>query len=156
MATEIFTKKNFEAVLLGTQYLPLGLDKGEWCYQIVVSGVARLEVRSSVTAGGYSDPTGENSIRVYVTDPYRKPLGEKLHRWITRTKGWQERLKETINILAHIAGQLKYCKECKSVEKFYKVKKNGPNKGRFFKRCRCADKFTWIADLDDERGGKNG
>lgn len=166
MPVEIFSKAQFEAALpkiKGTS-LPawqcIGLDKGEYTYVIPLgtppgSKPASILIRSSVDQTGWSRATGEDSIRVYVVENRTgKPLSGKVHRWTTRLPGWQDRMMEIVRFLAEMAVKIGECPKChKDLTRLGKVKKAGPNKGRWFISCwKCNDHFEWMdkVDADDD------
>lgn len=126
----------------------LGIVDGEYTYFVPVSENAGIVVRSSVKSDGYSAETGKDSIRLWLVDPKEHtPIGSKLSKYVTRVPGWEERLTAQLRILYRYALQVKQCK-CGDTIVPFKVTKDGPNKGRFFWKCRnreCQNNtFEWI------------
>jgi len=165
---EIFDKATFETALpklKGTDkpaWECVGLVGGEYTYLVTLGDTrpARILVRSSVDSTGWSRATGEDSIRVYVVDKDLKPLSGKANRWTTRLPGWQERMNEIIRFLAKMAIKIGPCPRCgeHGLVRLNKVKKEGPNKGRWFLACR-EDKcyFEWQTERDhDDDQADNG
>lgn len=156
---EIFNKETFEAALpklKGTE-LPawkcVGLNAGEYTYLIGLGEKpAKILVRSSVDQTGWSRATGEDSIRVYVVDAQMRPLSGKVHRWTTRLPGWQERMNDIIRFLAEMAVKICPCPRCnEDLLRLNKVKKEGPNKGRWFLACRNNNcYFEWLSQRDND------
>jgi hypothetical protein len=160
---DIFDKVTFEMALpklKGTD-IPawecVGLDHGEYTYLVTLGEKcpAKILVRSSVDSTGWSRATGEDSIRVYVVDKDRKPLSGKANRWTTRLPGWQERMNTIIRFLAVMAVKIKTCPKCsKDLLRLNKVRKEGPNKGRWFLACPengCFFEFQTQRDNDDDK-----
>lgn len=164
MAVEIFNKETFENALpklKGTDqpaWKCIGLVSGEFTYLITLGDnkPAKILVRSSVDQTGWSRATGQDSIRVYVVDANQQPLSGKANRWTTRVPGWQDRMNEIIRFLAQMAVKIGTCPKCEKhgLIRLNKVKKEGPNKGRWFLACREANcYFEWqtARDNDDEQ-----
>lgn len=161
---EIFDKATFEKALpmkkdnSGPAWVCGGLEMGEYVYYIPLGTPdkplpAQVIVRSSVDKTGWSRATGEDSIRIYVVDREGRPLSGKANRWTTRLPGWQERMTEIIRFMAEMAVKIDTCPKChKELTRLNKVKKEGPNKGRWFISCRaCNDHFEWMGkDNDDD------
>lgn len=159
---ELFNKATFEEALpklKGTNtpaWKCAGIIGGEYVYLIPLGNnkPAQILVRSSVDGTGWCRATGEDSIRVYVVDKDMKPLSGKANRWTTRLPGWDERLNEIIRFLAKMAVKISECPKCPEhgLVRLNKVKKEGPNKGRWFMACpheKCY--FEWQdKDSDDE------
>lgn len=158
---EIFSKEQFEASLpklKGTEtpaWTCVGLDYGEYTYLVSLGDKcpAKILVRSSVDSTGFSRATGEDSIRVYVVDANRKPLSGKANRWTTRLPGWGERMNDIIRFLAVMAIKIKVCPNCAEhgLLRLNKVKKEGPNKGRWFLACsQNSCFFEWQTQRDND------
>jgi hypothetical protein len=159
---EIFSKSDFEAALpklKGTEtpaWTCVGLQSGEYVYLVTLGDEkpAKILVRSSVDSTGFSRASGEDSIRVYVVDASLKPLSGKANRWTTRLPGWQDRMMEIIRFLALMAVKIRKCPKCAEhgLLRLNKVKKAGPNKGRWFMSCsQNSCFFEWMEkDNDDE------
>ncbi|MHA2045689.1 MAG: hypothetical protein ACW99G_12905 [Candidatus Thorarchaeota archaeon] len=161
MSVEIFTKEEFEAALprhKETQE-PLwtceGVHKGEYVYHVSFNHPQEhaILVRSSVKSDGVSAATGQDSIRLLLISTKQNQLiASKLSKYVTRVTGWQDRLLEQLRFLARIGMKLNLC-DCGSWQVSFKVKKEGPNKGKFFKTCIHQDcNRTKFAFLTDEKG----
>lgn len=144
-----FSREKFELNLpnhkvTGAQlWKPRGLVDGEYAYWIEVKPEVAIEVRSSVGVNGNSASCGENSIRCWlVWTNTGSPAGSKLSRWITRKAGWHRRLRETLQQLYRVGRHVGAC-SCGKLTGVYRVKKKGPNHGRWFTRCQCG-KFAWL------------
>lgn len=160
MAVEIFTREQFESALpchCKTQeklWQSAGLSEGEYSYNVrpFPSLPYAIHVRSSVKANGISADTGQDSIRAWIvtttTEGKPKPFGSKISRYTTRLPGWQDRLTVILRKLAMLIKQIAPCESCGHDCPPFKVKKDGPNKGRLFSKCTNQDckspKFTWI------------
>lgn len=139
---DYFTKEQFE------ESLPVhketgkilwkyqGIDKGEHIYTIEITHDILIYVRSSVKADGFSAYTGEDSIRAYLIGFDGKPLGSKTQKWIQRTPGWEKRLTDMLRELWNRAQKTGYCPKCKVPKHIFKIKKDGPNKGKLFCICK--------------------
>lgn len=160
MPVEIFSKQQFEdslPKLKGTDkpaWKCAGLVHGEWVYLIPLGDkkIAHLLVRSSVDSTGWSRATGEDSLRVYAVDKDLKPLSGKDGRWTTRQPGWQDRLMKVIRFMAEMAVKIGTCPKCNEQNlRLLKVKKDGPNKGRWFLSCPTNNcHFEWLKQEQDE------
>lgn len=154
MSIEIFTKAEFE-----TQALPrhkvsgvalwnhLGLVAGEHSYSIKIDENTGIEVRSSVGSTGFSAENGKDSIRAWLIDSKGNPLGSKVTKWTTRREGWGDRTKEVLRTLWGWRKKAGNCTICNEPKKIFKVKKDGPNKGKIFCDCKsgnCKGQFKWI------------
>jgi len=163
MTTDRFSKQDFETALAkavnhanALSWGERGFVLGEYRYNVSVNVIhdkpitkVIIEVASSVGQSGYADEAGENSIRLWLTDQDGQPLGSKIQRWITRVPGWQDRLADQLDLLTEMGKSIRYCPKCRSSEKIFKVKKDGPNKGRLFIKCECKGSFEWL-DVDDD------
>lgn len=149
---DTFTQTEFEQVLESIApggWEGLGLDDGEYVYDLGVPGSGlSIRVRSSVHSDGESAGAGQDSIRVYALDGVGEPWGSKLNRWVTRVSGWERRLGETVAALRELVKRVGECPECGAGCKPFRVKKEGPNKGRWFAKCgnaRCKRPlFEWL------------
>ena len=162
MSVERFDLTDFEKVLekaFSPYGIPLSeMDRkivgGEFRYHVAVKDVSIhtqvcLAINSSIGLDGVSDPTGENSIRIWITDQTGQPLGNKVGKWITRVSGWEDRMAEKLDTVIQMAQSINYCSKCHTVERVFVVKKNTPNKGRIFIKCDCPNSFAWL-DMDDD------
>lgn len=154
MSVEIFTTEEFEGVLseiaqdLEITWFQDGIRAGEYHYHFVVDdelGVG-IEVRSSIGRDGKSAASGKDSIRVWFADEDGKPLGSKAKSWTTRVVGWQSRLMSLVADLTTVARKVRRCPDCGKVPGIFLVKKDSPNKGRWFSRCQQHNHFTWLSD----------
>lgn len=163
MAVESFSKAEFEVALpmkrdgSGPAWVYGGLSLGEHVYFLPLGSAekplpAQILIRSSVDQTGWSRATGEDSIRVYVVDRNGKPLSGKEYRWTTRLPGWQQRMTDLIRFMAEMAVKIGSCPKCKtSLTRLNKVKKAGPNKGRWFLSCwDCKNHFAWLEQKDND------
>lgn len=156
MPVETFTKETFEASLPKDKnteaalWIMEGLVDGEYVYSIHVSDYCAIKIRSSVRQNGLSGASGKDSIRMWLADPITgRPMGSKLSRWTTRVNGWQERIIKQLRELWRMAKKINVCPTCgKDVIKVFKVKKDGPNKGRIFLKCMAEPHcgyFEWLS-----------
>lgn len=162
MPVELFNKETFEKALpnkkdgSGPAWLYGGFDKGEHTYLLPLGEKgdlpAQILIRSSIDSTGWSRATGEDSIRVMVVDKYGKPLSGKFNRHTTRLPGWGDRMMQIVRFMAEMAVKIGECPNCKKdLTRLAKVKKPGPNKGRWFISCRaCNDHFKWLSKDNDE------
>lgn len=160
MPVEIFSRDQFEQALPchcktnEKLWQANGLIDGEFCYTVtpfpnIPYGIT---VRSSVKANGYSADTGQDSIRAWIVTENGKPFGSKISRYTTRLPGWQDRLTVILRKLAGLIKQIAPCKSCGHDRPPFKVKKDGPNKGRIFSKCNNKEckhpEFTWLDDAE--------
>jgi len=152
MATEVFSINKFENALPRhkvtgeTLWVALGMVSGEYTYRVRVSDLVNIEIRSSVGFNGYARSTGEDSIRAWLVDPKGNPLGSKVQSYVTRVKGWDVRLITMLRELVRRGRQVTPCPVCGKTMGIYKVKKDGPTKGKLFVRCTDDCKqFRWVA-----------
>ncbi len=86
-------------------------------------------------------------------------LSGKVNRWTTRMPGWQDRLNVILRFLAVMAVKLGPCprRAVHGLTRLNKVKKAGPNKGRWFISC-CQNNcfFEWQDKDDDDDQKKDG
>jgi hypothetical protein len=177
MPIDYFTKQEFEDALPAPKGQPLwtyaGFNLGEHTYLVrpFPSIPYGILVRSSVDGADTSKGCGEDSIRgriVSITPnpkPGEPPIltfhGGKSQRWVTRVKGWEERLTA---MLRKLANQVNYCRLCPNCEGAdlvpftVKAKGNG-NKGKGFVCCpsdQCSKgegksrTFFWTDDDDKD------
>jgi len=150
MSVEIFSKEEFEAALPVDRegnklWFWAGLDRGEHAYIIEVQHDVRITVRSSVGPDGVSAASGQDSIRAWLCDITDRPLMGKTQNWITRLPGWRDRLTRMLRELWKRGKAIERCPDCRVLKPIYKVKKDGPNKGRLFTKCpTCGEGFEWI------------
>lgn len=150
-----FTREEFEAALpihrdTGARLWEyVGIEDGEHVYYVhsahPQTGL-RIHVRSSVRVDGYSASTGEDSIRCWIEANNGEPVAPKVARWVTRVRGWQDRMAETLRYLYKLSSYIKLCPRCGKWKKAKRTKKPGPNKGRVFTSCECREAFTWLPD----------
>jgi len=154
MSVDIFTQKQFEAQALPTHkttgkvlWKSLGLVAGEQTYLITIDDKTGIEVRSSVNGTGTSARNGEDSIRAWLVDSNGNPLGSKVSKWTTRKVGWGDRTKNVLRVLWKWRKEAGNCTNCNEPKKIFKVKKEGPNKGKIFCNCEnCNGQFKWISE----------
>ena len=148
MTIERFTRFEFERVLdkiFGRDSWETAATYGEIKYAGWIGGGKKVQVMSSINPiTEIADDTGENSIRVWVTDNKKQPLMPKINHWTTRLPGWQERLESQVQLLKNTAEKLEWCKVCNDFEHLWKVKKHNENRGKLFARCQCENSFRWF------------
>ncbi len=151
MATELFTKEEFETRALPVHkqtqerlWKELGLIQGEYAYSIAIDPHTNIHLRSSIDSSGICATTGENSIRAWLTDSEGNNLGSKVSKWTTRQPGWDVRTKDVLRTLWGWRKKAGDCPMCGNPKKIFKVKKDGPNKGRVFAKCDEHEGFTWL------------
>ena len=148
MTIERFTREEFEEVLdkiFDNNWWLMGDMWGEIGYIGNIGNGKHIRIMSSIKSDrNVADATGKNSIRVWLTDEHDRPLMPKINHWTTRLPGWQERLKSQVQLLSNMAEKLKWCNNCHSFERVWKVKKNGVNRGKLFARCQCKNSFRWF------------
>lgn len=152
--TERFTVADFESALASSvgghesHIRQEGYIGGELRYSYLVKELdddeVRISINSSITKNGIAAGTGENSIRAWLTDKGGHPLGSKTQKWVTRQPGWQTRLSKMVGELVNMAVKIESCPECGETEHVYKVRKDGENKGRYFKKCPYDHTFVWL------------
>ncbi len=122
MSIETFTRQEFEREVIGHVWhdtpagsLPcrvddLGLVDGEHAYLVRLPNGAAVHVRSSVGPSGWSDDSGQNSIRCWIVDADTgEPLCSKVCKWTTRLPGWAGRTRDVIRRLAKLALRIREC-----------------------------------------------
>lgn len=120
MAVEIFGIDEFEAVL---PRFTRKIEMDEYVYRIPLSPRAEIVVRSTISVKGISRGTGKDSIRVWIEQDGR-PFGSKDGNWITRTKGWQDRLIEKIGLLVMRYERAGNCPTCGERKAVFRSRKN--------------------------------
>jgi DNA helicase-2/ATP-dependent DNA helicase PcrA len=161
MTTERFSKLDFEdaldKILSDTtyDYSCIGLRAHDYRYVVQISERVFMQISSSVDAGGFAADTADDSIRVWLADHLGMPLGNKTQKYVTRVAGWDERLGKVIADTLYMGAAIQYCNTCASVERVFVVKKEGPNKGRVFTKCDCANSFTWLDEPKAEEQPKS-
>jgi len=110
----------------------------------VLSGELEIRVHSSVNQRtGWSDGTGENSIRLYLYSPkYKKSLGKTESRWITRVSGWDKRMIKQLRELYARGLKSSRCRKCGELQGVFTAK-TSKNKGRQFHICLNDDCKEW-------------
>lgn len=145
MPVEIFNQAQFEEVLPKhkTTGAPLwvrhGFVEGELEYYMPIDTATGIIIRSSIGRNGLSAETGQDSIRAWLTDKYGTPLGSKVSRWTTRIEGWDKRLCDVLRTLWGWRKQAGNCPNCGAPKRIFKVKKEGPNKGRIYAKCSICE-----------------
>lgn len=141
MSVDIFTLAQFEAALPrhNKTGAPLchckGLVEGEYEFFMPIDEASGIVIRSSIGRDGISADTGEDSIRAWLADLTGAPLGSKVSRWTTRISGWDKRLADVLRTLWSWRKKAGNCPNCGAPKQVFKVKKEGPNKGRIFAKC---------------------
>jgi hypothetical protein len=130
---EKFSKEEFEKALPVHKetgeplWRGIGLFEGEQTYAIPImvnnEYFVTIMIRSSIDSTGFARDTGKDSIRLYfMLDG--KPHGSKVSCYITRVKGWQDRLKKQLRIMYQRGGSLSLCPFCKKRKAMYQAKKD--------------------------------
>jgi len=146
MATEIFTKTEFENALSKYgNFSSVGVVYGEYCYILKVDSEMGIYVRSSVHFGGVCAETGKDSIRAYLYDfSENRIVGnpKKDYHWTTRSHGWDSRMGELINKMKNIRNKIgSHCNKTKIVL----ISHTKTNPDRLFCKCRiCGQGFEWV------------
>lgn len=115
------------------------LNGGEVTYRIRMGdpqGV-HIRLRSSINAStGLSDPTGQNSIRMWLADDHNRPLGHKIDEYTTRLPGWEKRMWSKFNKLRNLRREAGDCDVCGHPRYIWKVKKaDSEFRGQRFAKC---------------------
>jgi hypothetical protein len=162
---DTFSRADFESAI-SDKAKKLGLINSEFCYLIPLDDRIGIYIRSSIGLDGLCKDSGQDSIRLFLVyyEPFNNRfriqseyeyyhteiLGKSINKWITRVNGWQNRLETAINELIRWNQLASYCSECNEPLHFYKVNKDGINKGRIFATCKNNDKhrnvFIWITE----------
>lgn len=162
MTVDVFDQERFERALKDalkdrpdfSQFEIVGYIDGELRYTIPlyyldeVENYITIEINSSIMQDGLSADTGENSIRAWIADGDGNPLGNKVQKWVTRVPGWEARLSAVLNKLIDMGSRIGVCPTCNKIERVFMVKKEGPNKGRIFKKC--CNVFVWLDEVDED------
>lgn len=150
---DYFTKEEFEQALpvhkdTGAKLWDYsGEEDGEHVYTVdAAADGLQIRIRSSVHYDGHSANTGEDSIRCWLETTDREPVAPKVTRWVTRVKGWQNRMTTTLRYLYRLSSHLDKCPKCNQWKKAKRVKKPGPNRGKLFVSCDCPGSFTFLPD----------
>lgn len=123
----------------------LGMDYGEYTYLVPIKDDVNIQIRSSVRNNGFAAPKGKDSIRLYLVDDHGNNLGSKVKRWVTRDKGWEHRLKETLRTLYKWGLCVSPCPTCGKPMKIIKITdKESPNYGRIYTKCFEHGHFNWL------------
>lgn len=137
-----FTKDRFEAALPIHKITgkPLwhdeGFENGEFVYGMnirksVIKTWVTIIIRSSVAMDGFARDTGKDSIRLFFLRN-GKPHGSKLSCYVTRVKGWEERLTKQLRIMYKRGMSLKICSLCGGPKAIFKRKGKD---GKLFQAC---------------------
>lgn len=141
-----FSKDRFEAALPihKMDNYPLwhdvGFENGEFVYGIDLhkDGIGApwvtIVIRSSVAMDGFARNTGEDSIRIFFLRN-GKPHGSKLSCYVTRVKGWEERLTKQLRIMYKRGMNLKVCPLCEGPKAIFKRKSYKGEDGKLFQAC---------------------
>jgi len=153
MTTEKFTVEQF-ADAIGCENTHFEWENGQYVARRYV-GKYIVKIYSTISQDGTARDTGDDSIRVvllkdsgYGEKPaISKEIIKSLFgaHYITRVKGWSERLATRIEQLQTIATLAGECDQC-GAKSIFKVKKPGKNRGRLFANCsnRSHNAFKWI------------
>lgn len=127
-------------------WLYKGLVEGEHTFSLPVKAGVAITIRSTVDESGWCRGTGKDSIRAWLTDDEGRPLGSKVQSYVTRINGWEGRMVKVLRELYKRGLNLNPCPVCGAMMGVYKVKKEGPNKGRLFVACKSkpCNQFHWV------------
>lgn len=123
-----------------------GIQSGELQYFMPVDNITGIVIRSSIDFTGRAAAIGEDSIRAWLVDGNRTPLGSKVSKWTTRQPGWDTRLKDVLRKLWTWRKEAGNCPDCGQPLGIFKVKKAGPTKGKAFAKCQIHNHFKWLED----------
>jgi len=124
----------------------MGIENGEYFFVMDALNGLLIHIRSTVGIDNYSAETGEDSIRCWLTNDDGEPVAPKVARWVTRVRGWQDRMTTTLRYLYRLSSHIKQCPKCGQWKKAKRVKKPGPNRGKVFVSCDCPGSFTFLPD----------
>ena len=137
-----FSKDRFEAALpihkdTGDQlWHDIGYINAEFVYGINIykkgykSPWVTIVIRSSVGINGFARDTGKDSIRLFFMRG-NVAHGSKLSHYITRVKGWEDRMTDQLRIFYRRGMNLSTCKLCLGPKAIFKRAKGG----RLFQAC---------------------
>jgi len=155
MTIERFSKEQFEAALPVHKdtgdaiWYYTGLDAKEHTYQINVKPGVAIQIRSSVQSDGFAAETGSDSIRAWLVNENGAPLGSKVISYTTRQPGWADRMTKVLRKLFATGQKIQQCPYCGKLMGIFKVKKDGPNKGRQFSKCwDHGNTFYWLDEQE--------
>ncbi len=147
MPIEQFTREEFEAALPNGKWSAIGINQGEYCYEIPVSHreyglLTSLLIRSSVHADGVAADVGQDSIRIMIVDGVdRKVIASKSVSHVKRTKNWRTTMMTHLREAYKLALHIRPCPRCKHIMGLYRVKsKDSRAYGLHFLKClneRC-------------------
>lgn len=148
MTIDYFTREQFESYLrdrFPEKWDFAGLARGELTYIIRYHAVAIL-IRSSIKEDDNSAGVGEDSIRVFlVTDDTERALLAKLDSlYVTRVRGWENRLASKIDKLMRLRDKAGDCSTCGEPLHIFTVQKEGGNQGRPFASCKDREHKTFL------------
>lgn len=113
MAVEIFTRDEFESALKSWHFTHLGVMQKNHAYRVDFGNPhCHLVVYSSIAPSGQSRTTAEDSIRVWIRANNGKPVGGKTQKYVTRVKGWQDRLNAVITKVVNLGRWIQPCPKC--------------------------------------------
>lgn len=156
MSTERFSLTDFEDALPKHKetreplWLYAGFVDGEETFTMEVKNGVLLYIRSSIKDDGYAAPTAKDSIRIStVMADTQEPLVDKkakVQRWCARTKRWRENLERVLREEWKMAMRLGPCPCGKGMRRLFRVRKDGPSKGKLFIKCSadCRGGFEWV------------
>jgi hypothetical protein len=142
MAIDRFTKDRFEEALPKNKktgeplWHDVGFENGEFTYGINVyrkmvnAPWVDIIIRSSVAMDSLARNTGEDSIRIFFMRK-GKPHGSKLSCYVTRVKGWEERLTKQLRIMYKRGMDMEPCSICGEPKAIFKKK----NSKELFQAC---------------------
>lgn len=133
MAIDRFTKDRFEEALPKHKltgeplWHDIGFYSNEFVYGMHVekNGVkdwVTINIRSSVDMDGLARDAGEDSIRLFFLKN-GEPHGSKLSCYITRVKGWEERLIKQLRMMYKRGMRMNVCPLCNGPKAIFKKAK---------------------------------
>ena len=123
-----------------------GVIMGEHIWYVPLDEQCQIVVRSSIRPNGTSADSGDDSIRLFLSDKNEHVHLGKLDAYTTRVSGWEKRIEIKISYLASLRLAAGDCKRCENPLHIFIVQKEGANKGRPFATCKhCSgDKLSLI------------
>jgi hypothetical protein len=136
MAIDRFSKLRFEEALPTNKHTGepiwkyIGFEKGEHVYAVPVKMGVEIHIRSSIGEDFYAASTGQDSIRFHL---YKdgKPFGSKISCYVTRVRGWENRMLDQLRILWKRATSTELCEYCNGPKAVFKSR----NTGKLFQAC---------------------
>lgn len=151
MTVDHFTVDQFDSIIksIRASSCHSGIIMGERIWYVPLDAQTQITVRSSIHVSGTSASSGDDSIRLWLSElnDGHARLG-KVDTYTTRVAGWEHRLRVKIEYLASLRNLAGDCARCENPLHIFLVAKDGPNKGRPFATCKnCSDEknnFFWL------------